>query len=210
MLKNHYKEVFEKQDSHWWYMGMRDINVVLLGKYLLRKRKLKILDAGCGPGAMLPTLANYGEVVGVDLSDDALKFAKKRGKVLKGDITKLKFKDKTFDLVICMDVLYHTWVGDESTALKEFNRVLKKDGTLLIREPAFNWLRGNQDKIGLTSRRFSKKSLSKKVTAYSFEIQKITYANFFLFPAVVLIRLLGMVGKNRIRLRVIWMIYHQL
>lgn len=189
MLKGHYKEIAESQDKLWWYLGMSAINRSLLDTHLVKKRKLKILDAGCGPGAMLPTLSTYGDVIGVDLSDDALKFAEKRGNVQKGDISNLNFKDETFDVVVCMDVLYHMWVKDELNVLKEFNRVLKKGGILLVREPAYDWLRGNQDRVGLTVRRFSKPVLKEKLQKSYFKVITITYANFFLFPLVLSVRM---------------------
>lgn len=198
MLKSHYRDVAENQDKLWWYLGMRSINRSLLDKYLPRK-SLKILDAGCGPGAMLPTLAQYGDVIGVDMSDEALKYAKKCGKVKKGNILNLDFKDETFDLVVCMDVLYHTWVEDETRALKEFNRVFKKGGILLIREPAYNWLRGKEDVGSLTKRRFSKKRLEFLLKEASFKVLKMTYANFFLFPIVLLLRIRSSISPDNIK-----------
>lgn len=188
MLKHHYLDVAQNQDDYWWYRGMREINKTLLDLYLIQKRGLKILDAGCGPGANLLMLKKYGEVIGVDMSDTALKFAKKRGNVIKGDITDLSFNDNTFDLVICMDVLYHTWVKDENKAIAEFKRVLKPGGILLIREPAFEWLRGNEDRGSLTQRRFQVRDLKNSLNI--FKIQKISYANFILFPIFLIVRLL--------------------
>lgn len=167
------------------------INESLLGTFLPKRKNAKILDAGCGPGAMLPMLQKYGDVIGVDISDEALKHAKKRGKVIKGDVTNLDFKDNTFDVVLCMDVLYHMWVKDEMEALNELHRVLKKDGILLLREPAYNWLRGNEDRGSLTARRFSRESIRKKITNCGFRIMKLSYANFFLFPFVLIVRLVG-------------------
>lgn len=197
MLKSHYLDVAKSQDKHWWYLGMAEINNSLIRRFLFRRNDLKILDAGCGPGAMLPSLSEYGDVIGVDLSNEALIYAKKRGKVIKGDITNLKFKDQTFDLVVCMDVLYHMWVKDESVALKEFNRVLKLGGTLLLREPAYNWLRGNEDVGSLTQRRFQKKELENKITKSSFKVLKISYANFFLFPILLVVRILTVFSGKR-------------
>lgn len=177
---------------------MAAINRSLLDKYFPRNGRLKILDAGCGPGAMLPMLAEYGDVVGVDMSDEALKYARKRGKVVKGDITDLKFKNETFDLVVCMDVLYHTWVRDEGRALGEFNRVLKNGGLLLVREPAYNWLRGREDVGSLTQRRFSRKRLQMLVGKSSFKVLKISYANFFLFPIVLFLRIKSSLSPDKI------------
>lgn len=176
---------------------MATINSTLLDKYLPRRKGLKVLDAGCGPGAMLPHLKKYGNVIGIDLSDDALKYARKRGKAIKGDVTNLKFKSKSFDLIICMDVLYHTWVKDVDQVLGEFNRVLKKGGILLLREPAYNWMRGNEDRGSLTGRRFSQNDLVNSLKRNSFQIRKVTYANFFLFPVVLTIRLFTMITNRK-------------
>ncbi|MFA6073848.1 MAG: class I SAM-dependent methyltransferase [Candidatus Woesearchaeota archaeon] len=197
MLKSHYQEIAKNQDNHWWYRGMTVINLSLLDYYLAKKRNLKILDAGCGPGVMLPHLKKYGDVLGVDLSTDALKFAEKRGIVKKADITNLKTKDNTYDLIICMDVMYHTWVKDVNKALVEFKRVLKKGGMLLIREPAYNWMRGNEDRGSLTARRFSKGDLEKSLIKNGFKVKKISYVNFFLFPIVFAVRIYGMITNKK-------------
>lgn len=177
---------------------MAAVNRSLLNKYLPTKKSLKILDAGCGPGAMLPTLAEYGDVVGVDMSDEALEYARKRGRVKKGNILNLDFANETFDLVVCMDVLYHTWVEDETKALREFHRVLKRGGLLLIREPAYNWLRGREDVGSLTQRRFSRDRLASLVGKSSFKVLKISYANFFLFPIVLFLRIKSSLSPDRI------------
>lgn len=197
MLKSHYRDVWVNQGKHWWYLGMNAINKSLLDAFLPKDKKLKILDAGCGPGASLLLLQKYGDALGVDLSSEALRYARKFGRVQKGDITKLDFGPRSFDLVVCMDVLYHTWVMDESKALKEFSRVLKKGGFLLVREPAYNWMRGNEDRGSLTARRFSKGELAKKLRKAKFRVAQISHANFFLFPLVLTVRLLTMFGIIR-------------
>lgn len=178
---------------------MRAISEALLEKYLDRKRKrpLKILDAGCGPGTALIYLSQFGEVIGVDISDEALILAKKRGKVIKGDVSTLPFKDKTFDLVICIDLLYHKWVNTER-AISEITRVLKPEGIFLLREPAFNWFRSSEDIASQTAHRFTTNEI-KNLLAPSFEILRLTYINFFLFPLAFLKRLPEVIGIKKKR-----------
>lgn len=173
---------------------MRAINEALLEKYLDRKikRPLKILDAGCGTGAALIYLSGFGDVMGVDISDEALKFAKKRGKVLKADVSALPFKDKTFDVVICLDLLYHKWVNVKQ-AVSEITRVLKPGGIFLVREPAFDWFKSNEDIASQTAHRFTTNEI-KHLLKGSFEILKLTYVNFFLFPIAFLKRLPEVIG----------------
>lgn len=197
MRKQEYRNFFQNQKTHWWEQGMSAINVALLEKYLPRRRGLRILDAGCGTGVAFGYLGKYGKVVGVDKSSEALKYAQKLGKVMKADIGKLPFKDGSFDLVVCLDVLYHLWIKDYRQVLGEFNRVLKNGGLLLLREPAFAWLKSGHDVIEYGQRRFSKDQLNKDLKFARFEILKISYANFFLFPLVLLKRLPEILGLKK-------------
>jgi len=196
MLKSQYGNIFEHQDSYWWYKGMAEINSALLKKYLPKNKKLKILDVGCGPGAALLYLSRFGDVMGVDLSDDALVYARKRGKVKKADISSLPFKNASFDVVACLDVLYHQWVEDNKKALLEIKRVLKPGGIFLLREPAYDWFRSSEDVVDFTKHRFTKKEIEKELSE-SFKVLKITYANFFLFPLAFIKRIPQVVGLQK-------------
>lgn len=188
MQKTYYRDLYENQDDFWWYKGMRSITTAFLKKYL-PKNDLKILDAGCGAGAALSYLSTFGKTIGVDKSEEALKYARKRGRVKKGDITNLPFKDNTFDLVFCHEVLYHRWVEDDKKAISEFHRVLKKGGLLLLQEPALSWIMGNEDFISYGKHRYTTGELKSKVENNYFVVLKASYINFFLFPLGVLRRL---------------------
>lgn len=193
MLKSQYGNIFKYQDSYWWYKGMAAINSALLREYLPKNKKLKILDVGCGPGAALLYLSRFGDVTGVDLSDEALKFARRRGKVKKADISSLPFENGSFDAVVCLDVLYHAWVKDNNKALLEIKRVLKPGGIFLLREPAYDWFRSSEDVVDFTKHRFTKKEIKKDLSK-SFDVLKISYANFFLFPLVFIKRIPQVIG----------------
>lgn len=178
---------------------MAEINTTLLENYLPKDGKLKILDVGCGPGAALIYLSKFGDVIGIDKSDEALKFARTRGKVIKGDISSLPFEKETFDLVVCLDVLYHKWVNTEK-ALLEIKRVLKSRGTVLIREPAYDWFKSSEDIASQTKHRFTTGEIKNKFQN-SFDILKLTYVNFFLFPIAFVKRLpevLGVKAKKEV------------
>ena len=136
MQTDEYRNIFEHQDSHWWYLGMRYINESFLLRYAPKKKNISILDVGCGSGAALRYLSKIGKTVGLDASNEAIKYARKRGEVVKGDIQSLPFPSSTFDIVTCMDVLYHQWVNNENKAIAEMHRVLKKGGTAMFSVPA--------------------------------------------------------------------------
>lgn len=195
MLKSKYASIYKHQDDYWWYKGMAAINIAMLKKYIPNKKNVKILDVGCGPGAALVYLAEFGDVIGVDKSDEALKFARKLGKAIKGDIADLPFGPETFDVVVCLDVLYHKWV-DREKAFKELERVLKSGGILLMREPAYDWFKSSEDVASATAHRFTSSELKRELKG-SFDILKLSYSNFFLFPIAFIKRIPEVIGMKK-------------
>lgn len=103
-----------------------------------------VLDVGCGRGDITLFLAkNTKQVVGIDYAKDAIKIANTiKGKFSKKiqarttfkvmNAKKLRFKDNTFDKIICIDVFEHLYQEELEIALAEFKRVLKPNGILFI------------------------------------------------------------------------------
>lgn len=83
-----------------------------------------ILDVGCGNGLITNQLPESLKVVGLDRSEEALKYVQKE--TIVGDILNLPLDDKSFDLVICNDVLEHLTTKEREQALKELARVSRK------------------------------------------------------------------------------------
>src|SRR5439155_12479639 len=125
-----YQRMFEAEETQWWYAGMRAISLALLSPELpARPDSVRILDAGCGTGNNLRHLARHGRAVGVDLSDEALRFCRARGvPAAKAELLALPFPDASFDCVTSFDVLYHRWVADDRAAVAEMARVLRPGG----------------------------------------------------------------------------------
>ena len=87
-----------------------------------------VLDIGCGFGHWYEALKDIKGVdyLGVDYSKEMIERAKKRypdARFMVGDAYKLKFADKSFDYVLCFDVLRHLRFYEE--VIKEMNRVGK-------------------------------------------------------------------------------------
>src|ERR1700730_9732375 len=111
--------------------------------------------------------------------------------VRQGDIHALAFSDASFDAVICSSVLYHQWVTDLDSALREMRRVLRPGGLLLINVPPFRFLHSVHDKAVMTARRFRKSEIRKLLLNQNFTIQRLTYWTTLLFPLAVAARTLG-------------------
>ncbi|MCP4021269.1 MAG: methyltransferase domain-containing protein [Desulfobacteraceae bacterium] len=104
------------------------------------KRKLKILDLGCGPGLYSQLLAKKGhQVTGVDFSKHSIKYAAKTAKADNLDIeyrqqNYLELDDQEkFDLVILIFTDFGVLTPDDrSRLLSNIHRALKPGGTFLF------------------------------------------------------------------------------
>lgn len=197
MEVSEYHNIFKHERSHFYYVGTHNAVVKLLNTYLNKKGGNKILDAGCGTGALVKKLSKYGRVWGIDASKEAIKLShKNKIKVKLASVENIPFKDNTFDALVSVDVLYHKAVKSDVRALKEFKRVLKPGGVLIIKNPAHNWLRGAHDIIIHTKRRYSKNQFGKKLNRAGFETVKLSYINLAFFPLAILKRLSETVIKS--------------
>jgi SAM-dependent methyltransferase len=92
---------------------------------LIGEGRGRLLDVGCGTGAFSAAIAERGwSVTGVDISDDQLRLARRRGvEVIRADAAALPFDDLTFDAAV--STWTHTDVDDFAAVLAEVARVLR-------------------------------------------------------------------------------------
>ncbi len=192
MDKEQYELLYKLEERHWWYLGMREITSSLLSRHLNGTRSPRILDAGCGTGGMLKYLRRFGPVFGVDIAQEAIEGCHKRdiATVAQASIEELPFSDQSFDAVVSFDVLYHQAVVNDVRALREFNRVLRPGGLLMVRVPAYDWLRCTHDVAVHTRHRYSERELERKLSGAGFRPRKLTYVMSLLFPVAAAKRLL--------------------
>ena len=190
-MKEHtYPIMFRVEQSHWWYTGRRKILTRFIEDICRRvtDRRPRILDVGCGTGANLLMLSQFGDAEGVDLSEDALAFCRERGleKVKLGAAEKLPYDDDTFDLVTALDVVEH--LDDDLAGLREMQRVLRPGGRVLLFVPTFMFLWGLQDDVSNHRRRYRLPELRRVLEQAGFEIERTTYANITFFLPILLAR----------------------
>lgn len=185
-----YKQMYENELSHAWYIGTRNHLIKALKQNCTTSSR--ILDAGAGTGGTIIFLkrAGFKNVIGIEKSDIAISYSRKRGlKITKGDINKLPFAKDSFDVVVCLDVLYHRGVNPH-LAIGEFQRVLKKGGLLYLQEPAYTFLKSRHDIAIATSRRFTKNQIAKILSLAGFKILKLSYLNTLMFLPIAAKRLI--------------------
>lgn len=188
MQQHTYAIMDRVEDSHWWFVGRRAILETFLGQICSKLQTpdsgLSILDVGCGTGANLEMLSQFGSAEGVDVSDDALEFCRGKGlTVQKGLAETLPFADETFDITTALDVVEH--LDDDIAGLKEMHRVTKSGGYSLIFVPAFMWLWGVQDDISHHRIRYTKAQIVERLETAGFAVERATYANFSFFAPVL-------------------------
>lgn len=188
MKQELYKELYELEERHWWFVGRRKIIFSLVKKYIPDNLN-KILDIGCGTGLNSELLKNKGrEVVGLEISEEAIRYAAKRApwlKVIRGSFPEINLSEK-FDLITLFDVLEH--IDDDNSALLAVKELLSKNGHAIITVPAFRYLWSGHDELAHHKRRYTSKELGEKIENAGLEVVKISYFNFFFSPLIFIVR----------------------
>jgi SAM-dependent methyltransferase len=188
-----YKNMYEVEDSHWWYVSLHE----LICSYLTDERSrvgapLEMLDAGCGTGRLMQLMGSYGRVEGFDMSERALGLCRHRGvqNVRQDNLNGIVLEECRFDVITSIDVLYHRAVKDESAIINQFRRALKPGGLLILNLVAFEFLRSTHDVAVHTRKRYTRNELEPLLTRNGFNVESSTYRHALLFLPIALYRLL--------------------
>lgn len=201
MNKELYPEIYKEEEYYWWHIGRRELTMFLLKQKLNLKenKKFIFLDMGCGTGKMMDILSSFGKISGLDYSDEALNFCRKRGhkSLFKVDLSsgKIPFGNNYFDAVFALDVLEH--IKNEDNFLAEAFRVLKKKGILLLIVPTYKFLWSYWDKLAGHQRRYNKKYLSSKILKNNFYLTKISYFYSFALPVAIIYRFIKSIFRGK-------------
>jgi len=186
-----YETMYRVEERYWWYVGMRRIaRRVAPGLFRLGAGE-RLLDVGCGTGANLADMAPPGgdvRGVGLDLSCEALRLCRRRGlsRLVLGRAEALPFRSGVFSGVSCREVLGH--VADDAGALREIARVASLGAHVYLTVAALRAFAGEQDVATHVLRRYSTGELRRKAEAAGLTAGYSGYANFFLSPAIFVVR----------------------
>lgn len=193
-----YRIFFNIQKQHWWFVTKKDIVLDTIDRHIKLQEDCKVLDIGCGSGLMLNALDQLAETSGMDMSDEAIQFSQEifRGPIKQGWLPdNVPFPNESFDLITALDVVEH--IDDDIGSLKAIRHLLKPSGKAIITVPAFMFLWSSFDDMNEHKRRYTLPELRQKLNNAGFQIEKISYFNFLLFPLVYLVRKLNnIIGRD--------------
>lgn len=173
----------------WWLVGRKVIIREWLKRAAACRPITEIMDIGCGSGGNLDVLSEFGSVIGVERSETLARRARSRG------IAKAVFTQDARDLDNCshvdvftmFDVLEH--IEQDAEFLSQLRKKHSHKHFLLMSVPACPSLFGDHDRILHHYRRYSARQLRHTLESGGYEVQRISYFMFFLFPFALLCRL---------------------
>lgn len=183
-----FQNIARAEEEMWWFRGMRRI----LEAWVSRMGKPqfdRVLEGGCGTGYMSKWLAGrYGwRMYPVDLDYAGLGYGRRDGvpRMAQCDITRIPYRDASFDAVVSLDVIVHFPRGGEAGALLEFARVLRPGGRLILRAAALDVLRSRHSIFAHEKQRFTRGRLVEAIEATGMNVVDVSYANCLLLPVAL-------------------------
>jgi len=174
--------------DHWWYRARRELVAQLLAGRVPAGGTA--LDVGCGTGEVVELLARLGATVaaGSDRSDRVLHHARAgdragAGAIVASTAERLPFAAGCADVLTSLEVVEH--LDDDLAALREYHRVLRPGGTLLVTVPSYRWLWYHQDDIAGHRRRYTRREIAATLEQAGFALERASYYFSFLVPPAI-------------------------
>ena len=180
-----YERNYSLEQRYWWFVGVRAMVRSLLSLTGGNGSLGKVLDLGCGTGALLDQLRGCSaELWGLDVSQEGLKFCAIRGhkKLVLADATRVPFRQNYFDVITAIGLIEH--LDDDQSFLYEVKRILKPNGVLILLTSSFPYLWSMHDTANEHKRRYYLRELNRQINDIGFQTIRFSHLNFLLFPII--------------------------
>jgi SAM-dependent methyltransferase len=191
------------ETSHFWFRARSKV-IAALAKRAVADLPVgyRVLEIGCGPGAVLRILeesCERGHITGIEPFSEAVELARsraRRARVIKADVWTEAFSEKSekFDVVGMFDVLEH--IEDDLGALRRVHGLLRPGGRLLLTVPAHQFLWSYFDELSGHQRRYDKRTLRTRLHEAEFEVEYVSEFFTLLLPVVWVSRLVRGNGRG--------------
>jgi SAM-dependent methyltransferase len=198
-----YGELHHVEQAHWWFRARRHIVWSLVRRYADggASRRLRVCELGCGTGGNLAAIAGEHDVVGVECSPEALKYARQSlGDCVRFGILpdKVDLQPQSFDVVLMTDVLEHI-EADAASAITALSLV-RPGGIIVATVPAYQWLYSPRDAHHHHFRRYGKRQFARLWNRPDAQTMLLSHYNTLLFPPAAAVRMASRIvarkGRN--------------
>lgn len=184
--------------THWWFVARRQIIARLVHRLLSPREGHRIVDVGCGTGGNISCFSKDYSCVGIDPSEDAIRWAKERFpdvEFIQGYAPQdLSHEQQHADLLMLNDVLEH--VPDDFQVLSSLLAVSKPGAYFVITVPADMSLWSPHDTIHRHYRRYTAERLEQSWAGLPVTCLLKSHFNTRLYPVVKALRTLNRQKKT--------------
>ena len=184
-----YANLSKVETHHWFYAGKREIVRYWIQRVHPLSPEHLLADCGAGTGRFAAEMTGHCRVLAIDDHEESLELAQGHlgaERVKRGTCCHLPLADASVDVLTALDVIEH--VEKDRDALKEFSRVVRPGGIVVITVPALMMLWSDWDVALHHFRRYNRRSLLEVIPRDAFEVVHINYVNVVAFPLVWLVR----------------------
>lgn len=186
-----FAKLAEVEQRHFWFRGRNRLIAGLLRQLTVGWADgYRVLEVGCGTGNVLEALEKActgGVIVGTDLYEEGLAFARKRTQcaLVQADLERPAFR-VSFDVVGAFDVVEH--LPDDAKIFRLLGAMLKPNGILLITVPAYRSLWSYFDEVAHHCRRYETSDLRERLTEAGLQVEFLSPFMASIFPLIWLVR----------------------
>lgn len=178
-------DALQRETSSWWYVARRKLLRDAAWQALRDKREARILDLGCNADLHRSDAPSL-RILNANASLALLAFQQLSGlpDLVCTSPESLAFCSNSFDVVLAGDILQT--LPDDTSALREWRRVLNDGATLCLTAPAYPSLWGEKDEARGHHRRYTATELRRKLNNAGFEVTRVSYmVAVGFFPSIV-------------------------
>ncbi len=151
------------------------------------KKRGELLELGCAYGYFLKAAQSKFNCTGIDIDKNVTQIAKlnaPNARILTGDLSKLKIRKSSFDVVCMFDTIEH--LKNPEKIIAQLNLLLKENGLIIIETgdigallPSIQKERWRLVTPPIHLQYFSKKTLTKLLAKHGFKVLTFDYVSFY-------------------------------